>query len=143
MRKWTVYQPLGILYQEVVEADTTTPSLRGIYRHNGKRYEIEVYRPYPESIRWFWRIWQGGRQVLHYMQFALAQNLRTMARAIAHAEEYLYRLTYQHPERTWRIDPAREQPVYRIRKAHPTRLVAMSRREMREARRGNAPKEQA
>lgn len=32
---------------------------------------------------------------------------------------------------------------WRVYKAHPTRLVAMSRREMRKARRGNAPKEQA
>jgi hypothetical protein len=142
MRKWTVFQPIGILYQEVVEG-ATTPSLRGIYRHKGMRYVVEVYRPYPDSGRWFWRISLGSRQVLHYMQFAIARNLRTMARAIAHAEECLYRVTFQHPERTWRIDPAREQPVYRIRKAHPTRLVAVSRREMREARRGNAPKEQA
>jgi hypothetical protein len=77
-----------------------------------------------------------------YLQWPVKGNLRNVARAIAHAEEHLYRIMGKTPAE-WAPIPPGILPVYRITRLADTRLTYLSAREryFNRARRRNTAKE--
>lgn len=141
---WSAPTPLGIVYREVeLSPWQEDPHLEGTYRWDGAVYTIQLHRV-SGSRRWHWYIFRGSRRMVKnplggthyryqhmercYLQWPVKNNLRNVARAIAHAEEHLYLAMGKSPAE-WVSVPPGVLPLYRITRLADTRLAYLSARE--------------